>query len=179
MFSMHSANKYCSLCNSVRVCTTLQPYLPQVSGFTRFSQSGISLIPWLLCKKSNTKPCLKYNVLSATLYVCACATLQPYLPQVFGNGQNCTFGDCYYDWQDCALACYSDTTTPCADWVWDAPRLDKNAPTTDSVRGNCALYAEGVLKTVMCCEGKPSDSGDCHYCCDKEYAVFGPGYCGF
>ena len=98
---------------------------------------------------------------------------------MFGNGQNCSFGDCYYDWQDCALACYFDTTTPCADWVWDAPRLDKNAPTTESVRGNCTLYAGGELKTVMCCQGKSWDAGDCHYCCDRKYAVFGPGYCGF
>ena len=32
---------------------------PTQSGLTRFPQSGISLVPWLLCKKSNKKPCLK------------------------------------------------------------------------------------------------------------------------
>ena len=32
---------------------------PTQSGLTRFPQSGISWVPWLLCKKSNKKPCLK------------------------------------------------------------------------------------------------------------------------
>ena len=35
---------------------------PNQSGLTRFPQSGSSLVPWLLCKKSNKKMCLKYNV---------------------------------------------------------------------------------------------------------------------
>ena len=37
---------------------------PTQSGLTRFPQSGVSLVPWLLCKKSNKKSCLKYNVIS-------------------------------------------------------------------------------------------------------------------
>ena len=32
---------------------------PTQSGPTRFPQSGITLVPWLLCKKSNKKTCLK------------------------------------------------------------------------------------------------------------------------
>ena len=32
---------------------------PTQSGLTRLPQSGIFLVPWLLCKKSNKKTCLK------------------------------------------------------------------------------------------------------------------------
>ena len=34
-------------------------WFPTQSGLTRLPQSGISLVPWLLCKKSNKKQCLK------------------------------------------------------------------------------------------------------------------------